>query len=291
MGVMDRSVIVRRLGPVGLLAVALCAGALPARAGAPASPYAWEPTATDRLDARFPAPTGFARVDVEPGGFGAFLRGLPLAPAGTPVVDYRGRVVLQGDDSNLAAVVDIDVGGADLQQCADSILRLDAEWRYGRGDHKIAYPIASGAVLAYSKYLAGERAIPAGRDLLLRRAAAPSADDHRALRSYLDEVFTWANTRSLEHEGAAVPYAEVRPGDYFVSPGQPFGHAVLVLDVARDTTGHVALLLGQGFMPAQSFHVLRPSERVAWFIGRTTAEEIATPFYRPFPATALRRLP
>jgi hypothetical protein len=254
--------------------------------------YPWEPTSTDRLDARFAAPVGFTRADVAPRSFGAFLRSLPVEPAGTPVVDYRGRVVLAGDDPNLAAVVDIDVGKADLQQCADAVLRMDAEWRYGRGDHHMAYPTASGTVVAYDRYLAGERAVASGNRLSLQPTAGRMTDGHRALRSYLDEVFTWANTTSLAREGAEIPYSEVRPGDYFVSSNGRVGHAVLVLDVAHDTAGHVALLLGQSYMPAQSFQVLRPSGRSAWFIGRSDADEVETPFWPPFStASSLHRLP
>ncbi len=44
-----------------------------------------------------------------------------------------------------------------------------------------------------------------------------------------------------------------------MQPGAP-GHAVLVLDLATDAQGHRVVLLGQGFMPAQSFSVLHPGK-------------------------------
>jgi hypothetical protein len=239
------------------------------------------------------------------GSFGAFVRSLPLAPAGTPVVDCCGHVVREGNDPRVAAVVDIDVGKGDLQQCADSVLRMNAEWHYGRGDRDIAYPVSSGATLAYDRYLAGDRTHSSGNRLIVHRAASRLPDDHAAFRAFLDEVFTWANTASLSKEGVSVDASDLRPGDFFVMTGRPFGHAVLVLDVARSDGGDVALLLGQGYMPAQSFHVLHSQgrsqvasqvasqvrERGAWFVVHPHDTEVETPFWQPFPLSTLRRLP
>jgi Domain of unknown function (4846) len=258
----------------------------------PAAPdYPWKPRSADRLDARFPAPSGFSRVAVDAASFGAFLRALPLLPAGSPVVDYRDRLVRAGDDPRIAAVVDIDIGTSDLQQCADAVLRMNAEWRYSRGERDMTYPVSSGAMLSYPRYLAGERAFASGNKLLTQPSAARMGEDHRAFRGYLDEVFTWANTTSLEREGAPVPFAELRPGDFFVMLERPYGHAVLVLDVARNATGDVAMLLGQSYMPAQSFQVLRPFGQRAWFVVRPGMATVATPFWDPFPLSSLRRLP
>jgi hypothetical protein len=239
--------------------------------------YPWPHDATDdRLDQRFAAPAGFRRVAVDAGSFGAFVRSLPLRPVGTPVLDFQGGVQRAGDDEFVAAVVDIDVGDADLEQCADFVLRLDAEWRYGRGERAIGYGTASGARLDYGAFL--------------RRRGAGRAESHAVFRRYLDAVFAAANTASLAREGRAVALDDVHPGDVLVMTGVPFGHAVLVLDVAVGEGGRRALLLGQGFMPAQSFHVLRPGRADPWFVLDAHAPQVVTPFWRPFPATALRRL-
>jgi hypothetical protein len=253
--------------------------------------YPWEPHASERLDARFATPGGFVRVDEARGSFGAFLRTLPLLPEGTPVVDYRGSPLYDGGHHpHIAAVVDLDIGHADLQHCADVVVRLHAEWRYGRGERDISYRSASGTVIPYRRYVAGERVIAQSGNALgfIKRGAR--TDDHVLFRSYLDDVFTWVNTRSLERDGSRVALADLRPGDFFVVSGSPFGHAVLVLDVARDERNRLALLLGQGYMPAQSFHVLRASERQAWFIVEPGAASVATPFWPAFPVDALRRL-
>lgn len=256
--------------------------------------YPWGPTAApaDRLDVRFASPPpGFARVDVREGSFAEMLRSLPLQPEGSPVVDYRGIPLYDhGKHWGIAAVADLDVGNKDLQQCADSIIRIHAEWRYGRGQRDIGYRSVSGVRLGYQAWLAGERPIVSGKDIVMKKAAAAHADDHATFRAYLEELYNWAGTPSLERDAIKADLDDVRAGDFFVLTGQPFGHAVLVLDVAKHADGRTALLLGQSYMPAQSFSILRPNERAsAWFVVDKGAQLVDTPFWRPFPRASLHR--
>ncbi|MGC4079508.1 MAG: DUF4846 domain-containing protein [Rubrivivax sp.] len=240
---------------------------------------------------RFEPPRGFTRVDTEEGSFGAFLRTLPLLPAGTKVVDYRGAPLYNdGRHPNVAAIVDIDVGDKDLQQCADAVIRMHAEWRYGRGERDIAYKALSGTSIPYARYVAGDRVVVRGAGVVLQPSGAARRDDHALFRSYLDDVFAYASTRSLERDSTRVPFAELRAGDFFVMTGQPFGHAVLVLDVAKDERGRRALLLGQSFMPAQSFQVLAPDPTSPWFVVEPGATEVKTPFWPAFSIEMTRRL-
>jgi hypothetical protein len=277
----------------GLLVVAflgLTSAAAADATGAAVHPWAF--TSKETLEARTPTAEGFTRAAVEDASLGAFLRTLPLAPAGTQVRDFRGTpLYADGRHENIAAVVDVDIGARDLQQCADAVIRMHAEWRYGKGDRRVAYHAASGATLAYDKWLAGERMVVEGGKANLRMVAAPRAEDHAAFRAWQDDVFNWANTSSLAREGSQIPFADVRAGDFFVMPGSPYGHAVLVLDVAKDAGGRTALLLGQSYMPAQSFQVLRPSAGATWFVVEPGATEVKTPFWAAFPMKTLRRMP
>ena len=247
-------------------------------------------TVTVPLASRFAPPRGLARAPVAPGSFGAWLRGLPLRPSG-PVVDYKGRVILEEDDARFAAVAALDEGTADLQQCADSIMRLHAEWLWSKGRRAITYRAASGTPMPFERWLAGERPSAEGLSLVWKPLGrAVDRDDHGAFRRYLDAVFTWANTGALARDAAKPPLDSLRPGDFFVLAGSP-GHAVLVLDVATNDRGERAMLLGQGYMPAQSFHVLRPSSGAVWFPVDVAAGGVQTPFWpAPFPWSSLRRL-
>ena len=111
-----------------------------------------------------------------------------------------------------------------------------------------------------------------------------------AFAGWLDDVFSWAGTASLERDGKKVASpSEMTAGDFFVLSGVPFGHAVLILDVAKDERGRTALLIGQSYMPAQSFQVLANGGS-PWFIIEPGAAVVETPFWRPFPMSSLRRL-
>jgi hypothetical protein len=227
------------------------------------------------------------RVAVAAGSFGAWLRGLPLTPPGSPVMTYKGKVLWAEHDS-IAAVAALDIGHADLQQCADSVIRLHAEWQWSRGRRDQNYRASSGTALPFARWARGERLVAEGNTLSWQQQGA-AGSDHASFRRYLDGVFTWANTVSLARQAAPIGVGALRPGDFVVMPGSP-GHAVLVLDLATGPGGQRAALLGQGFMPAQSFHVLRASAASAWFPIDEASGGLKTPFWETFPWSSLRRL-
>jgi hypothetical protein len=94
-------------------------------------------------------------------------------------------------------------------------------------------------------------------------------------------VFMYAGSMSLVMDTIAVG-GVVRSGDLLVVGGSP-GHVLVVLDVAMASgakdDGNERWLLGQGFMPAQSFHVL------GWYApdaaGAVTVPSWPRPFERP----------
>jgi hypothetical protein len=154
------------------------------------------------------------------------------------------------------AVIDIDVGPRELQQCADAIMRLRAEWLYAANrPREIAFnDTGSAKPIAFTRWAAGERPRISGRSLTWSRGAGPDAS-YASFRRYMDVVFAWAGTYSLERELKPVAPADLAAGDLFIKGGFP-GHAVLVADVVESSTGERRFLLLQSFMPAQEMHVL-----------------------------------
>jgi len=145
--------------------------------------------------------------------------------------------------------------------------------------------------MPFARWLAGERpvAVAGGASLVWKPQAPPSAATYATFRAYLAALFTYANTGSLASESERIAPGALQAGDFFVTPGSP-GHAVLVLDVARSPDGRVAVLVGQGFMPAQSFHLLRAARDTSpWYVLDANIP-VATPFWKPFPWSSLRRL-
>ncbi len=256
--------------------------------------YAWltEGALVRPLDEAIATPPGFERVTVPAGSFGAWLRKLPLRPAGAPVRAYDGSTLHEGDDPRITAVVEVDVSPVDLQQCADSVIRMHAEWKWASGDQSsIGYHFLSGDFASWPDYAAGDRPKVDGSRVRFSRAAKAQSD-HATFRKYLDLVFTYASTISLAQRADAISSDELRPGDFVVLPGGP-GHAILVLDVAEDDAGHRVALLGQGYMPAQDFQVLHASRangnRGPWF--SLDGDGLDTPFWpAPFPWSSLRRM-
>jgi hypothetical protein len=230
--------------------------------------YAWPHAAfAETLEARFAPPPGAARVAVADGSFGDFLRRLPLKPRGAAVHLYDGSDKPRQDVH--AAVVDLDVAPRDLQQCADAVMRLWAEYRYARG-----------AVVAFHPDPGKPRALTF--DARTR--------DRRAFDKWLIRVFADAGSASLQAElRAVVGASDAQPGDVLIQGGYP-GHAVLVLDVAAGSDGRRWLLLGQSYMPAQEFHVLRnPESPSPWYDAASLGTGLKTPEWRPFVAHDLRR--
>jgi hypothetical protein len=252
--------------------------------------YAWlaEGVSVRTLDEAFDPPSGFTRVSVAPQSFGAFLRTLPLRAERAPVLAYDKRRLLEGDDPRVAAVAELDVSPVDIQQCADSVIRLHAEWRWStQTTGSVGYHFLSGDHATWSRYKAGERPKVDGKRVTWT-SGAPPKDDHTTYRKYLDMVFNYASTISLANKSSEVVTKDtLRPGDFFVLPGGP-GHAILILDVAEAPDGRRVALLGQGFMPAQDFHVLR-SNGSAWF--SLDGDSVDTPFWpAPFPWSSLHRM-
>lgn len=147
--------------------------------------------------------------------------------------------------------------------------------------------------MPFAKWARGERPTPSanGRSIQWEARARPDPDGgaHGSFRKYLDSVFMWANTVALATQATKIAPDALRPGDFVIMPGNP-GHAVLILDMAVSERGERVALLGQGFMPAQSFQVLRPSPSGAWFPLDTKGPGLKTPFWPEFPWDALRRL-
>src|SRR5262245_20572924 len=198
--------------------------------------YLWTTTdaADQRLDARFPPPRAYRRVEVAAGSFAAWLRGLPLRPGRPPVHLFDGR--LKSDQSVHLAVVDIDVGREDLQQCADAVMRLRGEYLHAAGRrHELAFHFTSGDLARFDEWAAGQRPQVSGARVKWSRTAPPDAS-YGSFRNFMTLVFRYAGSKSLADELEPVAVTEVRPGDVFVQGGFP-GHAVLVLDVAEHQDG------------------------------------------------------
>jgi hypothetical protein len=208
----------------------------------------------DTVADAFPPPAGATRTEDDT--FGAWLAALPLYPRDRQVLTYDGRPVAMP----AARVVNIPVGTKDLQQCADSALRLRATWERLTGDSP-AFHYTSGDLSSWAGWAAGTRPKVSGRTVSFVKGAAKPDSSDASFEAWLMNLYTYAGTRSLPLDTVAV--TTPRAGDIVVEPGSP-GHAVVILDVA--TKGDQTwVLVGQGYMPAMDFHVVDGPD-AHWFL-------------------------
>lgn len=191
------------------------------------------------LEERIHTPEGFHRIEVDSNSFESYLRNLPLKEFNTEVLFYNKHV--KQNNHSYCAVIDMEIGNQDLQQCADAIMRLRAEYLYKvKKLDRIKFNFVSdGKPRYFIDYAEG--------DLSYNR-----------FWDYLKYVFSYANTRSLYDELCKVEvFDSIKIGDVLIQKKNPYGHAVIVVDVAMDIHKKKKIyLLAQSYMPAQDIQIL-----------------------------------
>lgn len=210
-------------------------------------------------------------------GFGKYLRNLPLHKDGKDVLLYDGT--LKNRQNVHAAVIKIDVGDRNLQQCADAIMRLRAEYLYSIKQYSdIHFRFTNGFNAAFEKWQEGYRIAVRGNDVSWVKDSSCD-DSYTSFSKYLDMVFSYAGTLSLSRELMPVTLSHIRPGDVFIHGGSP-GHAVIVVDVAVSAKGEKMFILAQSYMPAQEIHVLKNFQNPQlspWYSLKECTDKIYTP--------------
>lgn len=206
------------------------------------------------LQARIKTPKGYTRVPAEVGSFQEYLRNQPMKPDNSPVLLYDGTE--KGNQAAHAAVFSMPLFDNDLQQCADSIIRMYGEyyWTVGAYD-QLKFHLTNGFLMDYSSWRSGKRLLVNGNDVSWVQKSGYD-DSYETFLNYLKHVMIYAGTLSLDDESTSVNIEELQAGDMFLKGGSP-GHCVMVTDVAQDREGNYCFLLSQGYMPAQEFHVLK----------------------------------
>jgi hypothetical protein len=199
-----------------------------------------------------PVPDGFERVSAQSNSFAAWLRTIKLKKD-NHVYLYNG--LLKRNQDAQFAVLDLSVGKKDLQQCADAVMRLRAEYLF-----------------AEKKF-----ADNAGKEYKWE-----GKDNRKNFDSYLENVFGWCGTASLEKQLFPVANLhEIKPGDVFVKGGFP-GHAMIVVDAAVNAEGKKVFMLAQSYMPAQDIHIVKNpmDEKLSPWYEVSDADVIITPEWK-----------
>ena len=237
---------------------------------------------------RFPSPKNFGWIEAKPDSFEYFIENFRLKKYGSPILKYDGTEIAT---QNLhEAIFDIDTGNKDLQQCADAVIRLRAEYLFKTKNFgEIKFHFTSGDLMKWEDYKNGTRAFVNGNSVSFRKTENID-DSYENFRKYLDLIFNYSGTISLNKETFPVKKtSDLKTGDILITPGSP-GHVVFIAGVSRDKNGKKLFLLGQGFTPAQSIHILKNpfnKEISPWYELDVNAAETQTARY-PFKPTNFR---
>jgi Domain of unknown function (4846) len=192
----------------------------------------------EQLGDRINVPKNYVRSNFDQGSLEKYLRDLPLKKFGSLVKKYDGTT--KAAEGIYCAVVDKEIGTRDLHQCADACMYLWASYLFESKQYeKIRFKFLGDDSWHYYKDY------------------THTYNDQKIFFKYIQEVWSAANTRSLHGSLTTIPYQDTRVGDILIQVGNPYGHAVMIVDECVDKrTGKKLHLLAQSYMPAQETQIL-----------------------------------
>jgi hypothetical protein len=206
-------------------------------------------------------PDGYSRIVFADNSFGNWFRQVGLKKDKTV---YLFDGTKKRNQLAQYTVVDMARSSKDLQQCADVVMRMRAEYLFYKKQYDSIW---------FSDY--------AGKKYQWKKS-----DNRLQFEKYLENVFGWCGSASLEKQLKPVQhFSDIQVGDVLVKGGFP-GHAMIVADMAINNEGEKLYLLMQGYMPAQDIHiVINPSNSAIspWYEVDTEEQKIETPeweFYK-----------
>jgi hypothetical protein len=224
-----------------------------------------------------PLPDGYKRIEARPGDYTSYLRDIGLKKDKT-VYLYNGNK--KANQQAQYAVINFDAGTKDLQQCADAVMRIRAEYLFSKKKYdQISFSFTNGFACDFDHYAQGYRLRMNGNNYTWSKQK-PESYAYKDFREYLNLVYSYAGTKSLHRQLRYIPMAAMHPGAVFIQTRDPYGHAVTVMDMAYNPkTNDTIFLLSQSYMPAQDIHVLvnpGSTELSPWY-STHSGNEINTP--------------
>jgi len=219
-----------------------------------------------------PVPDGYKRIDVDSNSYADYLRNIELRQDNNIVYLYNGEK--KYNQKVQFAVLKIDVGTSDLQQCADAVMRLRGEYLFSQKEYSDIHFnfLSDGKPRYFDNYAEGDYS-------------------YKKFRKYMNYIFSYANTASLLNELQTVEISEMQIGDVFIQKGNPYGHAVTVVDIAENSeTDEKIFMIAQSYMPAQEIHILKNfnNEELSPWYSINFGENLYTPEWT-FTKNDLRR--
>ncbi|WP_299189195.1 DUF4846 domain-containing protein [uncultured Aquimarina sp.] len=211
----------------------------------------------DSISTRVELPKVYKRKAYPKGSFQEYLRHYQLKKHGSPIINYDNTRYFAQNWHD--AILEIPVPANGLQQCADALMRMRAEylWDANRKD-EIGFNFTSGHYCSWEKYAEGFRPKIRGNKVTFHKTVIPNSSKSNFYK-YLNLVYTYAGTLSLHTELPKVKIKDLTIGDMLVNPGTP-GHIEIIVDEIVNDQGQKLFLLAQGNTPAQNVCLLKNFE-------------------------------
>lgn len=230
------------------------------------------------IKTRVKIPEGYKRTTYLKNSFQEYLRNYKLKKHGTKIINYDGTAYFAQHWHD--AILDIPVPKNGLQQCADALMRIRAEYLWDQNrKNEIGFKFTSGHYCSWKKYAAGFRPKIKGNKVSFHQTTKANYSKSNFYK-YLNLIFTYAGTASLHQELSKVNIKNLTIGDMLVNPGFP-GHIEIIIDEIVNEKGKKLFLLAQGNTPAQNVCLLKNFEDTdisPWY-NFTSGEPIYTPSY------------
>ncbi|OPB86152.1 hypothetical protein BB021_14020 [Elizabethkingia ursingii] len=231
---------------------------------------------SNTLKGRLLVPKGFTREITNENTWDHFIQNQALEKYDSPILKYDGTKI--SDQTYHVGTLTYDVGEKDLQQCADALIRLRAEYLFGQKRYnEIGFNFTSGDHFSWKSYAEGMRPLINGNNVkFIKRAPENALGSYSDFRQYLNIIYNYAGTISLSKElKDSKSSTELNIGDLIITPGSP-GHTVMIADKISDGKNKKYALI-EGFTPAQTIHILSVNGN-PWFNIRP-GDIIETPRY------------
>jgi len=211
------------------------------------------------VTSRILLPKKFIRTSYPDNSFSNYIQNYKLKDFGAEVINYDGNPYYY--QKGHVGVLEIPVPSNGLQQCADALIRIRAEYLWETNQkNKIGFNFTSGHYCSWKKYAEGYRPKINGNKVSFHKTASANASKENFYK-YLNLIFMYSGTQSLYSELPKINSIEnVQVGDMLIHPGSP-GHVIMVVDKATNSEGENLFIFAQGNTPAQSVHILKnPSD-------------------------------
>ncbi len=240
------------------------------------------------LITRVLAPKGYNRVSAENGSFAQFLRDYQLKENGAKVLLYDGKE--KSNQASAMAVFALPLEAKDLQQCADSIMRVYAEYYLSIKQYdKICFGYSDGFKAEYAKWIEGNR-ISVSNSGTKWVKKAEKDESYESFQEYMRMVFAYAGIWTMKDESSSVSLGEAQIGDVFFDT-KDGGRVAMIVDMCQGEDGRTAYLLASGGKPAQEFELLvnplHPDD--PWYYEEEIVAQVDTPEFT-YKSDSLRRL-